>query len=387
MVSAQETVLGRRRGGWLFVLPCLAMYGCEDQTGAVSTSPLDVWEIDPTPVMQLGQIDGAPEEVFSRISGIGFLGDGGLVVGNAASATLRVFDTLGALASEFGGEGQGPGEFAYLGEVQVVGGDTVLVYDPVAFRLSIFARSGQRLGTVQMTATDGAPEVYLGRDGQGRHLVSLIRPTRRDPARVTADAMEVRRYDRDGGDWVSLGTFSGMRRLRSPVPLSPHFVGAVLGDTAFVTDGLLPEVRALAPTGESPRTIDASEAVWTSAEAHRRLAESIHDTALTQRLQDVRAGSSWDSVPRFSEVLPDPMGHLWLKRYDPSTDSHWVNRRRTGGRWLVSTTRGTAVAEVTVPTGFRLMAVGLNRVVGVQIDDLGVERVLVYSLRRNRPGA
>lgn len=376
----------RRRRAWLATLASVLLtHGCSDASEARSASSTARWELAPTASIEVGEIDGAPEEVFSRISAVALLGDGGLAVGNASSATVRVFDAGGAFENEFGGEGQGPGEFSYLGSVRVVGGDTILAYDPVAFRLSVFTRSGQLLETIRMEPGDGAPEVYLGRDRLGQHLVALIRPTARDQSTVTADLMEVRRYSPDGSEWTSLGTFPGMRRMRSPVPLSPHFIGAVLGDTAFVTDGLVAMVAALGPLGPSggtTRVIEATHADEGPTVARRHLREAIEDTAVADRLRDAEATGRWDSVPRFSEVLPDPTGLLWLKQYDPRTDSHWVSRRRTGGIWTVSSTDGKRVAEVAVPDDFRLMSTGPGRVAGVRIDELGVERVVVYVLRR-----
>lgn len=234
-----------------------------------------------------------------------------------------------------------------------------------------------------MEASDGAPEVYLGRDEVGQHLVALIRPTARDPNAATADLMEVRRYSPDGSDWVSLGTFPGMRRIRSPVPLSPHFIGAVIGDTAFVTDGLAAQVEALEPTGATARPLSFAPAAQSPAAAHEHLAESVEDTAVANQLRSPDMAGQWDSVPRFSDVVPDPAGLLWLEQYDSGTDSHWVSRRRTGGTWIVSTTDGQTVAEVAIPGDVRLMSAGLGRVAGVRIDELGVERVVVYGLQRD----
>ena len=377
-----EESMSARRRHLVCLLLCLGMHACDDGSDPVGDGSLARWVLDPTPRMELGEFDGEPEEVFSRISGVGLLGDGGVVVGNAASGTLRVFDARGVFELELGGEGEGPGEFAYLAHVRVLDGDTILAYDPVAYRLSLFTRSGQTHATVQMDATNGAPEVYFGRDGRGQHLVALIRPEPRDPTEVTADVMELRRYGADGAVWESLGTFPGMRRMRSPVPLSPHLIGAVLGDTVFVTDGLSAQVRAIAPAGASSRIVDGAEVVWTPSEARQRLEDHIDDPAVAQRLQDAGVATVWDSVPHFSDALPDPGGHLWLKRYDPATDSHWVSRRRSGGLWIVATTDGVPVAEVVMPDSFRLMAVGPDRVAGVHTDELGVERVVVYSLQR-----
>jgi hypothetical protein len=365
----------------------IAILGCGDASRRTEVSVPVAWQLDPVPLVELGEADGRPSEVFSRITAVALLGDGGTVVGDGASGTLRVFGPDGTFERQMGGEGQGPGEFAYLGSLHVLTADTVLAYDPVAYRLSTFARSGELLATTQMEAGGGAPEVYLGRDTRGKHLVSLIRPSPRDASHVTSDAMELRRYSSEGESWVSLGVFPGMRRVRSPVPLSPHFIGAVLGDTVFVTDGLLPVLIAIAQSDSSAVTVESGASPWTREEAWARLASNLAGADERDRLEATRDQPAWDSIPRYSDVLPDPAGMLWLKEYDPGTDSHWVLRQRTGGAWTVVSPRGRRIALVAVPEGFRLMAVGHERVAGVSLDSLGVERVLVYRLVRSGPAA
>jgi hypothetical protein len=361
----------------------IAILGCGDGSPRTEVSLPVAWQLDPVPLVELGEADGRPSEVFSRITAIALLGDGGTVVGDGASGTLRVFGPDGTFERAMGGEGQGPGEFAYLGSLHVLTADTILAYDPAAYRLSTFTRSGGLLATMQVEADGGAPEVYLGRDRRGEHIVSLIRLSPRDPSRVTSDAMELRRYASEGESWVSLGVFPGMRRVRSPVPLSPHFMGAVLGDTVFVTDGLMPVLVAIAQSDSSAVAVESGANPWTREEAWDRLASNLEGADARDRLEATRDQPAWDSIPRYSDVLPDPSGALWLKEYDPGTDSHWVNRRRTGGAWTVVSPSGRRLALVTVPEEFRLMAVGHDRVAGVSRDSLGVERVLVYRLVRS----
>ncbi len=361
-----------------------AIQGCSEPPA--SDLPLAAgWELDPRPLVELGELDGSPPETFSRLADVGLLGDGGVVVADGASGTLRIFGPDGTFEREMGREGQGPGEFAFLGSLHVLAGDTLLVYDPVAYRLTTFSRSGELLGTLQMETGGGAPEAYLGRSTSGAHLVALIRPEPRDASRVTADVIEVRRYAPDGGSWVSLGVFPGMRRARSPVPLSPHFVGAVLGDTVFVTDGLLPSLTRFSTFDSSSVAVEAGPVELLPGEAWERLAGAVDDDALRERLGATRDGPTWDSIPRFSDLLPSRGGTLWLKEYDSARDSHWVLRQRTGGRWTVVSPGGRRIASVAMPDDFRLTAVGADRVAGISKDSLGLEHVRVYRVERPAP--
>lgn len=125
-------MLNQRRSVRVGTLACVLMaWACGDASEPGSDESAEQWTLDPSPTLEVGEVEGAPEEVFSRISAVELLGDGGVAVGNGASGTIRVFDADGVFESEFGGEGEGPGEFSYLGDVKVVGGDTILAYDPV----------------------------------------------------------------------------------------------------------------------------------------------------------------------------------------------------------------------------------------------------------------
>jgi hypothetical protein len=149
-----------------------------------------------------------------------------------------------------GGSGEGPGGFESLYGAFLIRPDTISALDGAAHRLTKFLRDGRVVSTVSFRASDGYPEVYLGAASDGSHVVAWIRQVPRDPASVTADVMELGRFEADGGSRAKLGTDLGMRRLGSPVPFSGHFLGVMVGDTTFHTDGLRGEVRATGPTGD-----------------------------------------------------------------------------------------------------------------------------------------
>jgi len=365
----------------------VAMLGCGEDSPDSGNAALERWQLSPSPAVQLGDVEGAPEQIFSRITSIGLFDDGAFVVADGASSELRVFGQLGEFEGAMGGQGEGPGEFLYLGSTHVLEGDTLLAYDPEAYRLSIFLRSGQLLETVPMAAVGGAPESYLGRGSSGRHFVSLIKQVSRQASDITPDIMELRRYEAGGRESQALGEYPGMRRVRSPVPFSPHPLGTVLGENVFIADGLLPLFTVFTPTGTTDVLVNVPRRVWSPEDARRRLEANLEEGPLKDRLAAAWNQARSDSIPAFSDMLPDRTGAIWVKEYDPGTDSHWVDRLRTGGRWFVVQPDGRALAEVVLPEDFRLMAVGRDRVAGVATDVLGVERVRIYRLIRRKPAA
>jgi hypothetical protein len=209
--------------------------------------------------------------------------------------------------------------------------------------------------------------------------MAWIHQVPRDPTAVTTDLMQLGRFDSAGQLNELLVSTVGMRRFRGPLPFSPHFLGAMIGDTVFHTDGRNGEFEAVGPRGLLLRTIQAPVEPWTLREARRQLESKLDSTTLGN-FSDVEELPTTDSIPAISELLTDPLGRLWLKRYNPSIDSHWLGRLRTGGEWFVLSTNGQLVMRLTVPASFRMMDVDGERIAGVTTDELGVERVQVYEL-------
>jgi hypothetical protein len=53
------------------------------------------------------------------------------------------------------------------------------------------------------------------------------------------------------------------------------------------------------------------------------------------------------------------------------------------GNWIVFDPKGVVRGNVSTPAGLRVARIGYDFILGVWTDDLGVEHVHRYSLRRN----
>jgi len=366
---------------WLVV----SASGCIDSDSAPAAAGPDIWAVGPDPSLILGEVEGDPRYLFSGISQIRVLPDGGLLVGDGGSGTIRLYDPTGSFRTQMGGRGDGPGEFAFLSTVLVAPPDTLVAYDGEAYRVTRFLTSGELLGTVPIQATGGFPEVYLGQSSAGDHVIAWIKQIPRDPTRVTTDEMEVERFGPDGRLIASVLTAPGIRRFGSPIAFSPHFLAARIQDTLFVADGLGGTITVWSVTGEMVRTIRVPGEPLAGADARRLLEQRLTSPADSFWLRIMRESPGVDSIPTFSDMLTDDAGRLWVKRYAPATDSHLVRRERTGGTWLVLDAAGTLIATVTMPAGVRLMDAHDDHVAALSRDSLGVERALVYEVHRNIP--
>jgi hypothetical protein len=350
-----------------------------------ATAGPPVWVVGREAVLTVGEAEGDPHFLFSGVSGVRLLPEGGLVVGDRGSGTIRLYHADGSFRTQMGGLGQGPGEFASLRTVLVAAPDTLVAYDSEAYRVTRFLTSGELLGTVPIQATGGFPEVYLGQIPSGDHVIAWIKQIPRDRTAVTTDTMEVERFGPDGRLVASVLTAQGMRRRGSPIAFSPHFLAARIQDTLFVVDGFSGTITVWSVTGEPARRIQVPAQPEAQANAHRLLEQRLLSLSDTFSLRLFRQSSDVDSIPTLSDMLTDEDGRLWVKHYAPATDSHLVGRDRSGGTWFVLDAAGTVIAVVTMPNGVRLMDARGDRVAGLSRDSLGVERAVVYEMHRDLP--
>lgn len=346
------------------------------------------WSVGPEPLVSIGVVDGAAPYLFDGVTAVRLLPDGRIVVGDAGSATVRVYDQAGVFQRQMGRSGQGPGEFGYITSIWVAKPDTLLVYDRRNLRLSRLLVSGELLGSVTLRPDGGPPETYLGRLGDGTHLIRWLRAGGQMSEEPLADSVLVGRFEGDSLHSV-VSVSAGMRRIyvqgnpgySGPLPFSPHPLGALIGDTLFRSDGLAGLVEAVDAEGWAVRSFTVPVPAWSVRDAEARLAPHLDKeyASHSPRLSSVQGVTE---VPTLSDMLADSESLLWVKAYDPATDSHATWRPRTGGEWWVLRTDGKVVARVGMPEGFRPMEVTRDRVAGVTLDALGVERVAVFALRR-----
>jgi hypothetical protein len=336
--------------------------------------------IDSAPIATIGNVDGDASQIFNRIAGVRLFSDGRIAVADGGSSTIRIYAADGQFQLQMGQAGDGPGEFSYISGIWIADPDTIVVYDSDASRMTRFLASGQLLETRTFRASDGIPEIYLGPLDQGGHALGWLKGARINPSVVVTDTVRFGRFLEDTLESV-WATTSGMTRQGSPIPFSPHFVAARLGDTVFHSNGLQGQVHATGPNGQVVRSIQVPIDPWSVEEALARAGEKLDDARVRQ-MRDVTEGTGIDVVPTISEILAGEDRRLWIKQYDPATDSHAISRPLTGGDWLVIETDGHVVARVTIPEQLRLMEIAVDRIAGVMRDDLDVEHVVIYALRR-----
>lgn len=389
---------GWGRGGWarsvaLSVVAATGVgTGCggDEASGPVEVPP--VWTLAPEPELRVGLQEGPPELLFERILAVRLLEGGGIAVADQGASTVRVFGADGSRVAEMGGEGDGPGEIRYLSGFQVMGRDTLVVYDPDTRRLTRFGTDGQLLGTDALR--DQGPDSFLGRTSTGDWLMRWVDQEAfdRTASAPAADPMVIGRFGPDGSFQGIAGRHPGMVRQRNesfsgPVPFSPFPHAVVLRDSLVVTNGARPRLDVLGDSGRVVRTIEVPLANPDRERARRALDSVFAEGPAERRERAARLPEAgWElPVPAIAQVLLGPDHRLWLKAFDPARDS-WMTGggfgRASGGRWLVVDPQGEAVATVDLPSDLRPTDIGRDRIAGVETDELGVERAVVYEVRR-----
>jgi len=334
-------------------------------------------------------VDGETHYLFSGIAAVRLLPDGRVAVVDRGSATIRLFGEDGVFEREIGRRGQGPGELRYPNALWSVGADTLVVYDSGNQRLSRFRTSGELLESTTFRGDVRLPESYLGRLSSGPHVISWLGGGGELGAVPVADSVFYGTFDADSLRSI-LASSSGMHRIKvtvrepgytGPIPFSPSALRAMIGDTIFHSDGLGGLVHAVGPDGSELRSFRVPVEAWAVEEAEAA-AEGAIDPERAERFPMLVRWPGTDTIPSLSDMLVDSESLLWVKQYQPATDSHAVGRLRTGGTWLAVETDGTIAGRVELPAGFRPYEITRDRVAGVMRDELDVERVMVFALNR-----
>ncbi len=113
---------------------------------------LEVWRLDPVPVMSVGDSEADP---LYEVTGI-VITERHVVIGQESEGTLRFYDRSGSLDTVVGGRGEGPGEYGDLDWMKRVG-DHLFAYDRYGRAVSRYSLDGRLLGSAALSP----PEEYL----------------------------------------------------------------------------------------------------------------------------------------------------------------------------------------------------------------------------------
>jgi hypothetical protein len=350
------------------------------------------WSIGLEPSLSIGAVEGDSSYQFFGISGAHRTLNGEIVVVNAGSRSVRVYDVQGVFLRTFGQRGSGPEEF----EMPVLAGavhDTLIIVDARHHRLTmVHPESGiARVvrvaddvgGFLNPAGTFGTGEVVFGGAmDMGRTQIeqglnrahTFYRSCGPDGSLVTDFGHKM------GADFYvkTLGT-RGVESRPMLVPFGRVPLAAVSGERFFFGSGDAWEIEAHDVTGTLLRLIryDRPPVPVTGEHVSEYVDDFVanfpteNQARMRQLLAEIPVP---ETFPPYGGLAADLLGYLWVADYDPPGDVH--------SAWTIFDRDGAVSGRVMAPQGFSVLEIGGDYILGVYRDDMGVEYLRQYSLQR-----
>jgi hypothetical protein len=327
---------------------------------ALGSDALDV----PTFTVPTSRFDGGDRPLYGVVAAFALPGESRheVAVVDRGSSSIRVFGVEGPEVRRLGGPGDGPGEFRDLTAAGRLGPDSIWAFDFLAHRVTVFG-PGDEVRTVRLETSRPFRTIvgHLGREfvaiessvtaratESGLHRDSL------DLALVSADEGRVQLFGRFPGDEIVLdvtprpnGVTVSKRRLAQGYDTQHAIVDRRLATVQ--TESYRLELR-----GSDGALVGVIEADLRG----RRIHSEYHERAPV--LEALVAGTSRAGLPA-----------IWLRLATSPGDSL--------ATWIAHGSDGAVIGGARLPTGLRLTDVTADRFIGVEVDELGVERVAVFE--------
>jgi hypothetical protein len=348
------------------------------------------WSVESEPLVDIGSRSDRPGQELFRVRSVAWLSTGDIVVANAGTQEIRVFDGAGFHARSLGRKGSGPGEFQQLGWVQVTPGDSLFAYDLQLQRITVFTPQGSVVRSIPVNVPGVRFPLARGRLGDGSILVmeEAVITTGSRPG-IHRDSTTFHRISSTGEPLGVLGRFPGGETFvqvsqtgsrTAPVgfgrtlELAAQDSGMHVGTTdayeirTFTSAGKLVrilrvEAKALPVTGEMVAAYKVRHLSGIPEPEWRRFFREM-DEAMTYP----------ETLPFHGPMKVDRELNLWVQTYAAHPDS--------SADWHVFAPDGRQRASVRMPLDFVVHEVGIDQVLGVWRDENEVERVRVHRLRR-----
>ena len=349
------------------------------------------WQVDPRPAVVIGDGEDARHQ-FERVDDLIVLPDGRLVVLDGRAPAVRLYSAAGRWQRDLGRLGSGPGEYREPISIAVVPGGIGIV---------------DREGRFETVSLEGRPvrSARVPLDDIRDEQFTLL------PARPLADGTVLMRAQQR--------VFGEVRgEYRQQAGLFRASGGRVTDSLGWFADDSGRTDRSGVPV---PRPYLPATGMLVATAGDRVAVMTADRTTLTILDLKGRRVSRWEVPPRPAAVLPADLERLrsltlrgfsgnelrvvreWeegrpvLRRGTVAAGillstarpgEVWVERwGRPAGRavWQVFREGGGLLAEVELPRGVELMAVGRDYIVGVTRNEDDVETVVRHRLQATAP--
>ena len=344
------------------------------------------WRVGTAPAVTIGTAEGDPAYELSGVGGATRTPDGRIVVANAGSGELRVFDSEGVHVESWGGQGDGPGEFGAMAPSRVMPwpGDSLMARDPFSRRASIFGIDGTFGRALR---PEGGYASVVGPLPDGRvFAATLTTYSGGSPgaSELTRPELEYGILEADGSVHRDLGAYPGselyvVNTANGPLlrryPFSRSAYPLVWGDLVVISANDRYEIRAYRPDGALARIVRRDHEARAPTQADLRDYVARQNPERPEALDAVADMPLVEAFPAFARVLVDRLDHLWVEEYRLPGETHRL--------WTVFDPEGRALGLVEMPGSFAVREIGEDYILGTRRDELDIEYVESWSLDRS----
>ena len=344
------------------------------------------WRVGPAPAVTIGTAEGGGAHQLFRVGGATRLSDGRIVVANAGTGELRVFDAAGAHLGSWGGQGDGPGEFGPMSPsaVRPWAGDSLMARDPFRGRIAIFSADGS-FGRALRLQGGYASVVGLLPDGMALGA-TLTTYSGGSPGTVelTRPGLEYGILTADGSVHRDLGTYASgelyvVNTANGPRPRRYPFrrdgFARIWGDRIIIGSNDRYEIHAYRADGSLARIVRREHEARAPTRADLREAVARRNPDRPEALDEVADMPLVESFPAFDVVRVDALAHLWIEEYRLPGETRRL--------WTVFDPEGRALGLVEMPGSFAVEEIGADYILGTREDELGIEYVESWPLDRS----
>lgn len=381
-----------RRAVWFVLLATIS--ACQDADPDTRRADVDVLPADRVTCATDSLAVSNSEANFSMIRSIAVDSRGRMYVNDVLAPYITVLAPDGSVLRKIGNSGSGPGEFQRVGSVQVIRGDSILVFDPKLNRVTVFPpNSAEPAYTINLATASslGAPERVVRVPGSSRMLAAYTRAftPHGDPSKDDQRTKVLRLLAADGSplrDSVLVVPARQMLVNRSGggVTVAPNPFGSTslfrVGPEGRIfyswTDTLGIAIYSL--QGELLGGFSAEYRPPRVTDEDIRSAEKLFGSELPPHLRE-QLPARWPAVKNF---MVDDRGRVWVGLSTSATEPAEWAVFTDAGDYLCSVMLPPTQAVTTIPAlNAGVRAVHNGRIYAVSVDpQTRVPRVIVYDV-------
>lgn len=366
--------------------------GCQDADSGDRTTEAShvsdgAQQVATCDLTEVATSSGSPDALFSLITDLDVDSQGEIYVGDRDKG-ITVLSDDGAVLRRIGREGEGPGEFKWIGNVRILPGDSLMVYDFGLNRVTVFLpKSGEVAYVTNLAAASPLEPPFSAEKIPGqRAILATYRQAYRasdDPAEDQNRKQVLRLLNADGsvlrdsvlvipGNQNLVVRRGGIISSAGEHPFRSRPVVEVGSDGRIYygsTDSLAIGIFSLqgkrvggfsAPYESAPITDEDVEDIYA---AHEESWASTFGRALEE--------STPETWPAFKNFVVDDRGRIWVGLLTPTGQPT---------EWVAFDDSGTRVCSATLPESVEIKLVRDGKAYAVATDELDVPRVVVYRI-------